>query len=327
MFNKYKIATFIFVCFFLSSNTYAQDFKTVSRGLAFIEFTNGNSGLSAIIEQDGKTYAVTTQSLFLAMGTKFDLKDFKGNKLEFTSMSICPDGDLIRFEIRKNDYIKPLKIDGRVKTLYVIAPKEGTVSSKPFSDKDLTFPGFIVLSGNGGLAGFSSVSKGYSGKSVSLIKIEKDDKWNELGTRSFNSQINELRDMKAKTISIKALMDLNKKNSYFEYFPIHHPTHFAWIEDRNIQYETFVFSTFKHGKSMGVAKFNHEARCSHYDGLRRLSSFAFNIARIVEKTEWLSPFLKDSASALGQKASEMNNSLKLEMEELLEEHPATKTKI
>ena len=318
----------IFICFILlnSFNLYSQDFKTVSRGLAFLEFPKGENGLAAITESDGKIYVVTTQSLFLKYGSKFVFKDYKGTRLESTGMSVSTDEDLVRFEINSNDYIKPLSFGEDSSSIYQINPDNGTVYMKESFSEEINQPGGVVVSEEGLLTGFGSLTNGYDGKVAKLILITKETKWANSTIRTFGTQIDELREMKAKMISMEGLKRVNRMNAYIENKPNYHESHVPWVKDRNIQYEVAVFNS-KGGKSMGAAKFRHESRCSHYSGMKRLSIFASNIIKIDKMTKWQSNFFKELSSSLSIRADKVNSGLKKSMSLLLKSYPATKTRL
>lgn len=89
----------------------AVDFDTVSRGIAFLESSNQKNAFAPIIEfDDGKIYAVTTQSVFLAGLSSFSLRDFNGNQLKITGFDISTRKDIVRISIENNAFIKALKL-------------------------------------------------------------------------------------------------------------------------------------------------------------------------------------------------------------------------
>jgi hypothetical protein len=227
-----------FICFsfIISLELSAQDFEKVSMGLAFLEFNGGKNGIGVITEKEARTYVVTTQSLFLKYGSKFILKDFKGNRLKSIGMSIFPDADLVRFEIETNAFIKPMDIGGDPISIFKINPENGTVFKAAYAEEEITEPGCVAVSEDGSLAGLGSWDDGFAGKKVALIEAIGDAKWKKTSIRSLGTQVNQLLDMKAKVSSIEGLKKVCKMNAYIEYLPAYHESHIAWIKQRNEQY-------------------------------------------------------------------------------------------
>lgn len=309
-------------------NCLGSNFQTNSKSLLVMHGKNEEYALAAVVRfENGSLYAVTTQSVFLSGMPSFKLRDFAGNSIKPLKVDIATDRDLIRIQINKNDFIKPFKIGGAPKSIYQISNTVGVISIKSFNQKALAVPGSVILSPDG-LAGFASVIKGFENQpqtTASIVKIDNKVKWQPTNFIKFIAQCRLLIELRNKTLSLEQIMN-SGSNTLIEFQPDFSPSHIQWINHHNEQYEKYLLSKGKNGKTMQAAKIQHEARCSFYSDMRGISIFASNAAQTAKITRWFSIFLKKTAEILYERNKTINERMKTRMKQLLKAHPATKAK-
>ena len=323
----FKLCTFLMALSAL--NCLAGNFQEASKSLLTMHGTNEKYGLAAVVSfEDGKLYAVTTQSLFLSGMSSFKLRDFAGNSIKPLKVDLATDRDLIRIQIDKNNFIKPFKIGGATKSIYEISPSTGVISLKSFNQKALRVPGSVIVSSDS-IAGFASIMTGFETSTqvtASVVTIDKKVKWQPTNFTKFITQCRLLIDMRSKTLSLERIVNVNSPNQLIEFHPDFSTSHLPWLKHHNEQYEDYLLNSNKKGKTMGAAKAEHESRCSFYSGMRGISIFASNAAQNAKMIKWYSIFLQKAAGLLWKRNKTIDTRMKLTMQQLVKAHPATKAK-
>lgn len=310
-------------------NCLGGNFQEDSKSLLTMYGTNEEYALTAVLSFDnGNLYAVTTQSVFLSGMSSFKLRDFAGNSIKPLKVDVATDRDLIRIQIEKNDFIKPFKIGGSPKSIYTISPTIGVISSKSFNQKSLAVPGSVIRSSDG-LAGFASIIKGFKDKkavTTAIVTIDDKVKWQQTNFTKFITQCRLLIDTRNKTLSLETIMSMTAPNNLIEFQPEFSLSHLQWWKHHNEQYETFLLNPNKKGKTMAVARLEHESRCRYYSDMRGIAIFASNLKQTAEITPWFSSFLKETADVLSERNKTIYDRMDSMMKQLVKAHPATKAK-
>ena len=327
-FRILKLCTLLM--FFSAIDCFCGDFQEISKGFLTIYGSRGKYALAAVVDfGDGQLYAVTSQSVFLSGIFSFKLRDFYGNTIKARRMDLATNRDLIRFQIEKNDFIKPFKVQGKAKYIYEMNTLVGVVTRKAFNQKSLTVPGSLILSSDG-IVGFASVITGYekAGQlTAALAAIDDQIKWQKTNFTKFITQCRSLQEMRNKTLSLERIVHFNKEHGFMEFQPEFSESHIGWVKRHNTQYESYLLNPHKVGKSMGAAKLQHESRCNYYAGLRAISIFASNVTKNTKITRWYSMFLKKTAGLLWKRNKAIDDQTKSQMKQMVKEHPATKAKL
>lgn len=322
---------FLLVCFFLSFNMTAGE-NNPFQSFVMLEGDNSEKTIAAIIEEDHKTYALTTQSIFELGFSSISVFDFEDRELQIKGFEISKQEDLLRIQLENDGSLRPFTVsheNALGKSVYAMELRTGAVwrtNDLETMKEKLDSAGF-VLTDSGALGGVIAKTADYKsgeGFRLSLIKLSNSEKWVAISQKKLKTQIDKLLSLQQETKSVEALYQVISPNQYIPFSNKYHRKHFKWLKDHNVQYLNFLLDTPHEEESKKSAMREHRSRCFNFTELKRLLFFAHSASRTCRKYKWFSDQLNVKAQKLLKRNDKIQELIKQESKRMVEAHPATK---
>lgn len=351
---KINLLVSLLVCsilgFYTQANASNSSFSQRSKSFVMLESDKGEKALAAIIQENDKTYALTTQSLFEFGFRKLQVFGFNDKKLTIKGFELSKHRNLLRIHIENDGSLQPIQISydyAEGQLVYAMELKTGAVwqsYSLISVEEKLDTTGFMINE-SGSLCGMLTKTVNFSrGEDYRIrsVRFLKNDEWAPVSQKQFKNQIDKLLSLKKETQSVENIYERLSPNQYIPFSNKFHHKHFKWLTDHNIQYLNYILDAPREKPAQSnhlidvenrsnISKKNaireHKSRCFNYTELKRLLFFAHSASRTCQKKQWFSKVLKSKAQKLVKRNEQTQELIREHGKDMLQNYPATKLRL
>lgn len=341
-------------------------FEEISNSLVILQDSEGHHGLGVAVKKEKEKYVLFPQSAWKGKSIKYDLNTFSGQKLAISNFEYNKDNDYLRLQVKDNPDLaylnlnelskpkqenknskeqkenKPAKKSKKkrskkkkppvkpviISRYYTIGLYDGIIyEHKPEQAKNLSVPSPMINS-NKKFIGFIEKEKIQEQEISSANPLKTKSDWDPLKPYVFIKQINLIQEIQDFT---KALIYTRENHGMDQFMDIDtkiHPKLIFWIKEQNEQAMAMKFkNSYEKHNSMAEALRQQKSRCLYYVSLKRLRVFHDRNTQFAQKTKWATPLLKSSADNLEKINKECSDMIETEMQQMVEEYPATKIRM